>query len=145
MSIRRYKVIRFMRTDPVQSGQSWLRTARRPIEKLNRVHDRNRCTAGNLHHASDVARSNHVRLDRRDIGELSIAQSRRNIRLEDVVCPRRTATQMTLRYIFHHESALGKQFFRGLCDFLPVLQRAGRMIGDDDVAVTPPLDLQFEA
>src|SRR3979490_2410677 len=49
--------------------------------------------------------------------------------------PRRTATQMALGYIFHHESVLGKQFFRKRRDFLSVLQRTGRVIGDDDVAV----------
>src|SRR5215470_19589886 len=84
----------------IRSVQSWLRTAPRPIEKLNRVHDRNRCTAGNLHHASDVARSNHVRLDACDVGELSIAQPGRNVRLEKVVGPSRAATQMTLGHIF---------------------------------------------
>src|SRR6185437_3160362 len=78
----------------------WPRTARRPIEKLNRVHDRNRCAAGNLHHASDVARGNHDRLDACDVGELSIAQPCRKVRLEKVVGTSRTATQMTLRHIF---------------------------------------------
>src|SRR6185437_2655154 len=92
----------------IRSIRSWPRTSRRPIEKLNRVHDRNRCAAGNLHHASDVARGNHVRLDACDVGELSIAQPCRNVRLEKVVGTSRTAAQMTLRYIFHHETALGK-------------------------------------
>src|ERR1700689_5941611 len=89
-----------------RSVQSWPRTACRPIEKLNRVNHRNRRTTGNLHHAPNIARSNHVRLDLRNIGDLSIAQSARNVRLENVVRPPRTATQMALRYIFHHESVL---------------------------------------
>ena len=41
---------------------------------------------------------------------------------------------MALGYIFHHESVLGKQFFRSLRDFLSVLQRTSRMIGDDEIA-----------
>ena len=68
--------------------------------------------------------------DCRNIGDLSIAQSARNVGLENVVGPRRTATQMALGYIFHHESVLGKQFFRKLRDFLSVLQRTGRVIGN---------------
>src|ERR1700677_2269622 len=50
-----------------------------------------------------------------------------------VVGPRRTAAQVALGYIFHHESVLGKQFFRQLRDFLPVLKRTSRVISDDDV------------
>src|SRR6266852_8049944 len=144
MFIRRSSHPRLKRTETNRSTRPWPWAARRPIEKLNRVHDRDRCTAGNLHHASDIARRNHVRLDRCDVGELSIAQSRRNVRLENVVSPRRTATQMSLWYIFHHESALGKQFFRGLCDFLSMLQRTGRVISDDKAAIllllTPQMD-----
>src|SRR6266699_5329461 len=113
MFLRRSNHPRLKRHGANRSVRSWPWTARRPIEKLNRVHNWNRCAAGNLRHASDIARRNHVRLDACDVGELSIAQSRRNVRLENVVSPRRTATQMTLRYIFHHEYALGKQIFRG--------------------------------
>src|SRR5713226_699673 len=51
---------------------------------------------------------------------------------------------MALGYIFHHESALGKQFFRGLRDFLAMLKRTSRVIGDDDIAMwlllTPQID-----
>jgi hypothetical protein len=116
------------------SIRSWSRTACRPIEKLNRVHYGNGRTAGDLHHASNVARGNHVRPYRRNVGNLSVAQFVRNVRLENVVGPRRTATQMALRHIFHHESVLGKQFFRSLRYFLSVLQRTCRMICDDDAA-----------
>ena len=105
---------------PINS--SWPGAARRPIEKFNRVNNRDRRSAGNLNHAPDIARGDHVRLDACDIGDLPVAQSVRNVRLENVVCPRRTATQMTLRYIFHHESILGKQIFRKLRDFLSVLK-----------------------
>ena len=41
---------------------------------------------------------------------------------------------MALGYIFHHESVLGKQFFRKPRDFLSVLQRTGRVIGDHEFA-----------
>src|ERR1700676_1725231 len=123
MSIERFKSSASSGAN--RSVQSWPGTARRPIEKLNRVHDKKWRHPGNLNHASNIARSNHVRLDHRNIGDLSIAQSARNVRLENVVRPRRTATQMALGYIFHHESVLGKQFFRGLGDFLSVLQRTG--------------------
>src|SRR6516164_7962292 len=39
---------------------------------------------------------------------------------------------MTLRYIFHYETHLGKQFFWFSPNFLTVLKRAGRMIGRHD-------------
>src|SRR6266700_4404954 len=51
---------------------------------------------------------------------------------------------MALWYIFHYESALGKQIFRGTRDFLSMLQRTGRVIGDDDVAERLA-QAQFEA
>src|SRR5258708_12201993 len=86
-----------------------------------------------------MARRNHVRFDLSNIGDLSIAQSARNVRLENVVRPRRTATQMALGYIFHHESALGKQFFRKLCDFLSVLQPTSPPIANNHI--TPLLHL----
>src|SRR6202043_4159093 len=48
----------------------------------------------NLPEAPNIARGNHVRPDARNIGDLSIAQSARNGRAENVVRSRRTATQM---------------------------------------------------
>ena len=101
------------------------------------MNNRDRRSTGNLNHAPDIAGGDHVRLDACDIGDLPVAQSVRNVRLENVVCPRRTATQMTLRYIFHHESILGKQIFRKLRDFLAVLKRTGGVIGNDEIAAAP--------
>src|SRR5215831_8266713 len=37
---------------------------------------------------------------------------------------------MSFRYIFHHETDLAKQFFRRARNFLSVLERAGRMVGN---------------
>src|SRR5262245_28447748 len=39
---------------------------------------------------------------------------------------------MSLRYIFHDEPDLAKQFFRRACDFLSVLKRARRVIRNDE-------------
>src|SRR5438552_18612877 len=52
---------------------------------------------------------------------------------------------MALGYIFHHESALGKQFFQGVRDFLYMLERTSRMICDDDIVMLPLLTLEIDA
>jgi hypothetical protein len=38
---------------------------------------------------------------------------------------------MTVRYVFHDKAKLGEKVFRLADDALPVLKRAGRVIGDD--------------
>ena len=79
-----------------------------------------------------------------DIPDFALAQPLRDVRLQNVVGPRRAAAQMSFRHIFDHEAQLGKQFLRLACDFLTVLQRAGGMIGDRDPQV-PRLGTGFSA
>lgn len=71
--INHYRTSADRRIFASQSVQRWPWTSRRPIEKLNRMHHRNRRTTGNLHHAADIACSDHIRLDACDVGDLAIA------------------------------------------------------------------------
>src|SRR6476661_4816029 len=104
----------------------------RPVHQLDRVNDRDRRARSDLRHTADVTGSDHVGLELFDIADFTLAQPPRKLRLENVVRAGRTTTQMCFRYIFHHESNLGKQFFRSARDFLAVLQRARRVISNDE-------------
>src|SRR5262249_19889340 len=96
----------------------------RPVDQLDCVDDRDHCTRSDLHHAAEVAGSDHVGLELFDIADFALAQPPRKLRLENIVRAGRTTVQMSFRYIFHDESHLAKQFFRSGYNFLTVLKRA---------------------
>jgi uncharacterized membrane protein YdjX (TVP38/TMEM64 family) len=57
------------------------RAAGGPVEEFDRVHDRNDTVGGKLCNTSDVAGRDNIGLDQRDVGELPLAQRRRDFRL----------------------------------------------------------------
>src|SRR4029077_2483366 len=101
-----------------------------PVDQVDWVDDRDHCARSDLHHAADIAGGDHVGPELFDIADFALAQPPRKLRLENVERAGRTAAQMSFWYIFHDESHLAKQFFRRAYNFLTVLKRAGRMVGD---------------
>jgi hypothetical protein len=60
---------------------------------------RNRGTGGELGDAADVAGRNQIGLDGCYVGQLAISQSGSDLRLQDVVGPRRAAAEMSFRHV----------------------------------------------
>ena len=106
----------------------------RPVDQLDGVDHRDHGARSDLRHAADIAGGDHVGLELFDIADFALAQPPRKLRLENIVGAGRTTAQMSFRYIFHDEPHLAKQFFRSGYNFLTVLKRAGRVVGDDEPA-----------
>ena len=106
------------------------RTAGRPIEQFDRVHDRHTAAAGQLLDAADIAGGDEIGADHRDVGQLAVAQCTGQFRLQQIVSAGRAATQMPLRDRDDLKPGLVQQLLGSSIDFLSVLQRAGRVIGD---------------
>ena len=75
----------------------------------------------------------HVRRDRLDVAHLAVAEPLGDLRLQDVVGAGRTAADVAFGDVAHLEAGLLEQRLRQRGDTLPVLQRAGGMVGDDQV------------
>ena len=68
-----------------------------------------------------------------DVPDLSVAQPRGDLRLQDVVGAGGAAADVALRNVAHLEAGVLQKRLRQRRDPLAVLQRAGGMIGDDEV------------
>ena len=88
-----------------------------------------------LRHTTEIASSNDIRSDPCNVCCFSLRKSTSNYRLKHVVGSGRSAAQMSLRHVADFESGPRQQCLRLVQHPLAVLQRAGRMIGDHEVAV----------
>ena len=89
------------------------RTAGRPVEQLDRMHDRDaRCRAPICVMQPILPAAITSGWSRSMLATLRSRNLLRQLRLKNVVGAGRAATQMTFRYIFDDEARLGKQFFR---------------------------------
>jgi hypothetical protein len=61
------------------------------------MHDRNGRTDGKLGHAADVAGCDQIGLDGSYVGQFAIPQRGSDLRLQNVVGPRRAAAEMPFR------------------------------------------------
>ncbi len=111
-----------------------LRPARRPVEQLDGVHDRNAGGGRELRDAADVAGSDDGRARARDMTDLAIAQALRELGLKNVVGTRRAAAEMPFRDLRELVAGRREQRPRRPLDFLAVLHRAGGVIGDGQIA-----------
>ena len=75
-----------------------LRPASGPVEELDCMYDRNWGTGSELGDAADVAGCNQIWRGGCDVGQLAITQRRSDLRLQDVVGPRRAAAEMPFRH-----------------------------------------------
>ena len=85
------------------------------------MYDRDWTTGDKLGDAADVAGCDQIGLYGSYIGQLAITQRGSNLRLQDVVGPRRAAAEMPLRHIYRLEPCGGEQFFRPGVQTLSVL------------------------
>ena len=106
------------------------RPAGGPVEQFDRVHDRGRGEARDLHHAAEIAGRDDVRIDAVDVGGLALAERGRDLGLQQVVGAGGTAAEMPLGYVEHLETGAGQQLPWWAGHALAVLQRAGVVIGD---------------
>ena len=74
-----------------------LQSAGGPIEELDRMYDRNWGTGGKLGDAADVAGCDQIGLDGSYVGQLAIPQRGSDLRLQNIVGPRRAAAEMPFR------------------------------------------------
>ncbi len=86
------------------------------------MHDRQRCLAGQLRDAADIAGGDEVGAGQRDIGELAVAQCRGELRLQQIVGAGGAAAQMAFRHLDHRETGGGEQGLGFLVDMLAMLQ-----------------------
>jgi hypothetical protein len=110
-----------------------LRPAGGPVEEFDCVDDRNWGTGGELGDATDVAGCDQIRVGGCDVGQLAIPQRLSDLRLQDVVGPRRAAAEMPFRYVKRLEPCHGKEPLWPSIYPLSVLHRAGGMVGDTPV------------
>jgi hypothetical protein len=103
-----FRVVRLNRGFAIRQAGKRLghRPAGRPVDQLDGMDNRNSGAGADLHEAADIAGRNHIRLQSFDVGDLSIPQSLRQIRLQEVVGTCRAATQMAFRHIFDDEAGL---------------------------------------
>ena len=94
------------------------------------MHDRQPRVARELGDAADVAGGDEIGTGQRDVGQLALAQRRRQLRLQEVIGPGRAAAQVAFRHLDHQKPGGGEQGAGFALDPLAVLQRAGGMIGD---------------
>src|ERR1700759_3757749 len=93
-------------------------------------------TGGGLGDAADVAGCDQIGLSGDYVGQLAIPQSGSDLRLQDVVGPRRAAAEMAFRHVYGLEPGHCKEPFRHRMDPLSVLHRAGRMVGHTPLSVS---------
>ncbi len=80
-----------------------------PIEQLDRVHDGHACAGGELRDAADVARRDDVGARAANVLELAVAQSLRELGLQDVVSARGAAAEMPFADLLDGEACGGEQ------------------------------------
>src|SRR4029453_8790067 len=107
--------------------------AGRPIEQLDGV-DEGYSGALQLHHATDIGGRDRIRPDACDIAQLAIAELRGELGLEQIVGPGRAATEMPLGDVDDVEAGLVEQVKRQRIELLPMLERAGGVIGDPEAS-----------
>ena len=89
-----------MATLPMTSPQRlWLRTTGGPVEKLDCMYDRNWGTGGELGDAADVAGCDQVGPHSCDVGQFAIPQRGSDLRLQNVVSPRRAAAEVPFLHV----------------------------------------------
>ena len=98
------------------------------------MHDWDWRTGGELSDAADIAGCDQIGLSGDYVGQLAIPQSGSDLRLQDVVGPRRAATEMPFRHVYRLEPRHCEEPFRPVVNPLPVLHRAGGMICDTPVS-----------
>src|SRR5829696_720936 len=109
----------------MQGGR--LRPARRPVEELDGVHDRDAGARGDVADAAEVAGSDDIGLHALDIGDLAVAQAARQLGLQHLVGAGPAAADMALGHVLDDEPGVQKEFLGLLDHLLAVLHGTGRM------------------
>ena len=86
-----------------------LQPASGPVEEFDCMYDRNWGTGGELGDAADVAGRDQIRFDGCDVRQLAIPQHGGDLRLQDVVGPRRAAAEMSFRHFQRLETRRGEE------------------------------------
>src|SRR3954465_1698955 len=97
------------------------RSARRPVEELDGVDDRDGGAACDLRHAADVAGGDEVRLDPLDVRHLPGPELSGDLRLGEGGGAGRAAADMTFRHVPDGKAGLLQELLRLLADLLAVL------------------------
>jgi len=87
------------------------------------VHYGHVATRGKLRNAADISCRDEVRSGPGDVGELAVAQRRRDLGLQQVIGSGRTTAEMPLRYVDNLETSCGEQFLWSGMNALPMLHR----------------------
>ena len=104
--------------------------------------DHRQFPAGELRNAADVAARHAIGLHHVDGRELALPEPSRDLRLQDVVSPRRAAADVPFRDFDDRKSGIAQELPGLLVDPLAMLHGTRRMIGHADVApATRGLDL----
>src|SRR5438105_3680534 len=97
------------------------------------MYDRNCGTGCELGDAADIAGCDQIGVGGRYVGQLAIPQRGSELRLQDVVGPRRAAAEMPFRHVQRLEPGRRKEPLWPRVYPLSVLHRAGGMVGDTPV------------
>src|SRR4029077_13619292 len=111
-------------------GRAW--SPGGPVDQFDRVDGREVGARGDLCDAAKIACCNHIRSQSLDSPDFALAQPPCDVRLHNIVGPRRAAAEMTLRYVLDREAQPGEQILRLPRNSLSMLQRAGGVIGDGE-------------
>ena len=102
-----------------------------PVDQLDRMDRRHRRARSDLSHAADISSCDHIRSQSLDSPDFALAQPSCDVGLKNIVGSCRAAAQMTVGHILHDEAEFAEQLLWLPRDALTVLQRTGRVIGDD--------------
>ena len=97
--------------------------------------DRQTGAVGDLGDAADIAGGNDIGAGRLDVRDLAVFQAGGDFGLQQIVGAGRAAADMALRHVLHGEAGPGQQRLRFGAQSLPVLHRAGGVIGHDEVGL----------
>ena len=94
------------------------------------MHHRHVATGGELGDAAYISGRDELGSGAGDVGELAVAQSCCDLRLQQIIGSGRAAAQVPFRHLDRLEARRGEECLRSGVNTLPVLHRAGGMISD---------------
>mmetsp|Transcript_28313 Transcript_28313/g.52725 ORF Transcript_28313/g.52725 Transcript_28313/m.52725 type:complete len:351 (+) Transcript_28313:6591-7643(+) len=104
-----------------------------PVQQFDRMHHGHARRRPDLHHATDIACCNDVRVLGHKRLDLAILELLGNLGLHQVVGARRAAAEVAVARFHHFVPGLFQQVLGVGLDLLAVLQRTGGVIGDGHV------------